>query len=192
MPVAFILDFDDEDPRKYDEVVERMGLRGRTPPGALFHVAGPGPDGGWRVCDVWESDDAFNAFAAEKIIPLSQEAGLSAPAITRFEVENTRTSGAPRSEIRFVQVIRFPTLDKAGFREMDDEVLAPGIPDALNYHVNGAAPDGGWMLFDGWSSKEDRDRFMAEQVGPVVGRHPEIAPPVIEELQVHNTLEPVG
>src|SRR3954452_23641716 len=82
MAVAFILDFDNGDPQKYEQVVERMGLDGRGAPGALFHAAGPGPDGGWRVCDVWESDDAFNAFAAEKIIPITQEAGLNAPAIT--------------------------------------------------------------------------------------------------------------
>src|SRR3954463_9647076 len=86
MAVAFILDFDNGDPQKYEQVVEKMGLGGRVAPGALFHAAGPGPEDAWRVCAVGESDDAFTAFAAEKIIPFTQEAGLHAPAITRFDV----------------------------------------------------------------------------------------------------------
>ena len=191
MAVAFILDFDNGDTEKYEAVVDRMNLGGRVAPGALFHAAGPRPDGGWRVCDVWESDDAFNAFAAERIIPYTQEAGLSAPAITRFEVAETIDSGAPRDGIAFVQVVRFPSMDGAQFDAMDDEVTAPGLPGELTYHVNGGV-DGDWVVVDAWTSKEARDRFMQTQVFPVAAQHPEIAPPEIEELQVHNTLEPVG
>src|SRR3954454_11052428 len=191
MAVAFILDFDNGDPQKYEQVVEKMGLGGRVAPGALFHAAGPGPDGGWRVCDVWESDDAFNAFAAEKIIPITQEAGLNAPAITRFEVAETIDSGALRDGIEFVQVVRFPSMDAATFDAMDKEITAPGLPGEITYHVNGGV-DGDWVVIDAWTSKEARDRFMQNQVFPVAAKHPEIAPPEIHEMQVHNTLEPVG
>ena len=44
----------------------------------------------------------------------------------------------------------------------------------------------------GGRRRSARDRFMETQVFPVAAQHPEIAPPVIEELSVHNTLEPVG
>lgn len=32
-------------------------------------------DGGWRVVDVWESEDAFNKFAKERLGPAMAAAG---------------------------------------------------------------------------------------------------------------------
>ena len=42
--------------------------------GILAHAAGP-TDDGWRVVDVWESEEAFQRFG-EVIVPLLQEAGM--------------------------------------------------------------------------------------------------------------------
>lgn len=39
-----------------------------------MHVAGP-TDGGWRVIDVWESEEAFQRFGAI-IAPILQEVGM--------------------------------------------------------------------------------------------------------------------
>jgi hypothetical protein len=191
MSVAFILDFAEGGAKEYDEVMKQMDLGGRVPPGAQFHVAGAGPSGGWRVVDVWDSDGAFEAFTQSSIIPETQAVQMPAPAVTRFDVHNTRDSGGPRSAITFLQVVRFPGMDAAMFDAMDDEILSPGIPDSLLFHVNGGA-DGDWVIADGWSSKADRDTFMETQVFPVAAKHPEIARPQIEDLVVHNTLEPRG
>ena len=46
-----------------------------------------------RVVDVWESDEAFQAFAEEKIGPYTAEVGLSEPAIERHEVHNLLARG---------------------------------------------------------------------------------------------------
>lgn len=43
-------------------------------PGLLAHIAGQGPNG-FRVVDVWESDDAFRRFG-ETLIPILQELGV--------------------------------------------------------------------------------------------------------------------
>ncbi len=42
--------------------------------GLLVHVAGQG-ESGFRVVDVWESEEAFNRFG-EKLMPILQEVGV--------------------------------------------------------------------------------------------------------------------
>ena len=45
----------------------------------VCHAAGPTPDGGWRVVDVWESEEALGRFR-QKLMPLLQQIGI--PAVT--------------------------------------------------------------------------------------------------------------
>ena len=45
--------------------------------GILVHSAGQGPDG-FRVVDVWESEDAANAFG-EQLGPILEEIGITDP-----------------------------------------------------------------------------------------------------------------
>lgn len=45
--------------------------------GLLVHTAGPAPDG-WRVVDVWESQEAFEAFGAH-LGPVLEELGITEP-----------------------------------------------------------------------------------------------------------------
>ena len=193
MPVGFILDFRDGSPETYDTVVERMQLGGRLPQGALFHVAGPGPSGGLRVVDVWESDDAFQSFADAEITPRSAEAGLGAPQIQRFDVAKIRDSGMRRDAMRFFHTAVLP-LDRAEFESLQAELFggaAPSMPEGLVFHANGPLADGGWIVAAGWTSRAARDRFLAESVGPAM-RSRGKSLPVIEEFDVHNTLEPAG
>jgi hypothetical protein len=80
---------------QYDEVVERMGyLPGGLPaPNVLFHWVTP-IENGFRVVDVWESREAFDQFAREKMVPLFEEVGVRVPSeITYFEVHNYLSGG---------------------------------------------------------------------------------------------------
>ena len=43
--------------------------------GLLVHIAGQGPTG-FRVIDVWESEEAFQRFG-EKLMPILQELGIN-------------------------------------------------------------------------------------------------------------------
>jgi hypothetical protein len=74
---------------QYDEVISKMGFehRGVGAPNALFHWVSK-TDDGIKVVDVWESPEAFQAFADEKIGPFTQEVGLDAPEITPYPVYN--------------------------------------------------------------------------------------------------------
>lgn len=66
---------------------------GAGAPGGLSHWITKTADG-MRVTDVWESKEQFEAFAAEKIGPLTAQAGITAPpSIQFFEVHNYLTAG---------------------------------------------------------------------------------------------------
>jgi hypothetical protein len=58
----------------YEQVTNRVMPGGQLPEGCRDHIAGP-IDGGWRVITVWESEDKFNQFRNERLIPAIQETG---------------------------------------------------------------------------------------------------------------------
>ena len=94
MAVAVQLDFEGGTFEQYDQVLEKMGFTHRGPlvPGGLFHWVTK-TENGIRVTDVWESREVFEKFAAEKIGPLTQAAGMPAPVIEFIEVYNYLTAG---------------------------------------------------------------------------------------------------
>jgi hypothetical protein len=58
----------------YDQTMERVIPDPSNPPdGLIAHFGGPDPDGGWRVCDVWESEGDWERFRDETLIPVAQE-----------------------------------------------------------------------------------------------------------------------
>jgi len=90
MPVAFKLRFAGGTLDQYDQVLELMGLSGGhtvDADGAVFHWV-TATDDGLLVMDVWETDEAFQRYAEDKIVPLSLQVGLGEPEITRHEIHN--------------------------------------------------------------------------------------------------------
>jgi hypothetical protein len=85
MPVAVEMDFEGATLDQYDQVMALMGLEkgGKAPPGALFHWAAAS-DSGFRVVDVWESREAFDAFAEEQIGPCTAQVGIEGPPAMTF------------------------------------------------------------------------------------------------------------
>jgi hypothetical protein len=95
MAVAVQLDFRGGTLEQYDQVIEKMGFQKGGPggPGGLFHWVAK-TDEGIRVTDVWETKEAFDTFAQEKILPITQEVGVPGPPeIQFFEVHNYLTAG---------------------------------------------------------------------------------------------------
>ena len=54
--------------------------------GRMYHVAGPTPEGNWRVVDVWESPQALDTFVKEKLMPIFQRGGIQMPKPLMWEV----------------------------------------------------------------------------------------------------------
>jgi len=74
-------------PEQYDEVIRRFG--GDFPPDGLeLHVCFLTEDGGFRVSEIWESQEHFNAWG-ERLVPVLTELGVDLPNEPEvFEVHN--------------------------------------------------------------------------------------------------------
>jgi quinol monooxygenase YgiN len=71
----------------YETITEQM-FGTKTAPavdGCLVHSAGEGPDG-FKVVDIWESQEAFDSFMNDKLMPAMQEAGMGDMTATPPEI----------------------------------------------------------------------------------------------------------
>jgi hypothetical protein len=78
----------------YDQVNPKVMPDKTLPDGCQLHIAGP-TENGWRVITVWESDEQFQQFRNEKLIPAMQEVGSEgriAPSISTQPVYRLLTS----------------------------------------------------------------------------------------------------
>ena len=72
---------------QYEEAREVVNWEGDVPDGAVLHVAGFDGDG-VRVTDVWESEDQFNRFVEERLMPGVQQVGIQGqPEVEFFPVQ---------------------------------------------------------------------------------------------------------
>lgn len=96
MAVAVQLDFEGASLEVYDQINERIGLLPGGPPSApeeLFHWVRK-TDEGFRVTDVWQSREAFEKFARERLYPVLEEVGvLHPPTVQFFDVHNYFAGG---------------------------------------------------------------------------------------------------
>lgn len=79
MAVGMLLDTPEGSQGMYEALTEKaFGTLQppTTPEGLILHTAGPHLDGGWRVFDVWESEDAFWRFFDTQLLPAARELGL--------------------------------------------------------------------------------------------------------------------
>jgi hypothetical protein len=81
MPIVAIFEASGLTQQTYEETVRRLTGKNRMSSpadwpveGLLVHVAGQGAKG-FRVVDVWTSEDAFRRFG-EKLIPVLREVGI--------------------------------------------------------------------------------------------------------------------
>lgn len=77
MAVAMLIDNPSGSQEVYEQLRERIGLD--KPAGGIFHVAGPSPNGGWRVIEIWESEEDAKRFLAERLGPAAQAVGTPPP-----------------------------------------------------------------------------------------------------------------
>jgi heme-degrading monooxygenase HmoA len=58
----------------YEQVSGKVMSGGKLPEGCQVHIAGP-TENGFRIITVWDSEDQFNQFRNEKLIPAVREVG---------------------------------------------------------------------------------------------------------------------
>jgi len=100
--IGVLFEFPGVSGQQYDEACRRLNngrplssLADWPEPGIVAHVAGPTPDGGWRVVDVWESEEAFGRFG-QQLVPVLEQVGIPAVAPQIFPVHNVVTQRPKR------------------------------------------------------------------------------------------------
>ena len=61
---------------QYDAVMAKLGLDANPAAGAVLHIASV-TDDGLEVCDVWQTEQAFNGFLEQRLLPVVSELGIA-------------------------------------------------------------------------------------------------------------------
>ena len=73
----------------YEQGMREVGLPG-APPGSHLHASGP-MEGGWRIIEVWESEEAAGAFyGSEAFQKMAQGMGIQPNVVASYQVETVR------------------------------------------------------------------------------------------------------
>jgi hypothetical protein len=94
MAVVIVNEIEGGSQEMYDEVNPKVMEGDSLPDGCQLHIAGP-IENGWRVITVWESEDRFQQFRDEKLLPALRETGEGdriSPQISAQPVHNLLTS----------------------------------------------------------------------------------------------------
>lgn len=82
MAVAMVVDNPQGSQEIYERVRAIIGLE--QPAGGICHLAGPLPEGGWRVIEVFESEQDATRFVEERVLPAVEAVGAPAPPPPKF------------------------------------------------------------------------------------------------------------
>lgn len=94
--MTFVRMYDNPDvtQEQYDAASQQVGVTAdNMPEGAVLHAAGAGPNGGWRVIEIWESEDAARKFDEERVEPVLNAVGIKRPDPETWQLHNLVTRG---------------------------------------------------------------------------------------------------
>ena len=92
MSVVMMID----NPNGSQEIYEKITSGMTLPLGGRVHVAGPGPQGGWRVIEVWETEEEARRFLRDEFAPALRAAGAQgAPPSPEFWPLHSCVTEAP-------------------------------------------------------------------------------------------------
>jgi hypothetical protein len=91
MPIAVLIDNPEGSREIYEKVRAELALE--APAGGIFHCAGPSPNGGWRVIEVWETREDADRFRNERLLPAFEAVGAPRPSVQPevWELHNVMT-----------------------------------------------------------------------------------------------------
>lgn len=83
MSIAMLLDNPAGSRELYERILENIDHD--LPMGGVLHLAGPAPEGGWRVIEIWDSPEEAKRFLTERFAPALRAAGYEgAPPAPQF------------------------------------------------------------------------------------------------------------
>jgi hypothetical protein len=75
MTVVTTLDVHGLTPEEYRAAMDKLGVEESPEPGIYMHISTPIEDG-YRIVEVWDHADGFNAFVERRMVPALQAAGI--------------------------------------------------------------------------------------------------------------------
>jgi quinol monooxygenase YgiN len=93
MTVVTTIDVYDMPNSEYRAVLDRMGVETRPEPGIYLHVTAQ-TDFGYRIIEIWNSQEAFEEFAQRRMLPALQDLGIDRT--TEITVKPLHNLFAPR------------------------------------------------------------------------------------------------
>ncbi len=95
MAIAIYFNPASMDAQRYDETIRRLEQAGAGAPRGRTYHACFGSGDKLQVFDVWESQEAFDAFVRERLGPVLQKHGIGRPEISTYPLHNGYTSAGP-------------------------------------------------------------------------------------------------
>jgi len=93
MTVVTTIDVYDMPKSEYRAVLDRMGVEARPEPGIYLHVTAQ-TDFGYRIIEIWDSQDGFEEFAQRRMVPALEQLGIDRK--TEITVKPLHNLFAPR------------------------------------------------------------------------------------------------
>ena len=84
MAVAMFMHWPGVTAGEYDALMARLGLDASPAAGGILHLATVGEDG-LEICDVWQTEQAFNGFLEQRLLPVARELDLPGEPEIRFQ-----------------------------------------------------------------------------------------------------------
>jgi hypothetical protein len=72
----------------YDIMIKEAGWKENHPVGGMLHAAAFDANGDARVADIWESEEALNAYFASALAPVFQKHNIPAPSVEIYPIHN--------------------------------------------------------------------------------------------------------
>ena len=89
MPIVQVHELAGMTREMYEQAIRDLGQSG-PPPGSHLHASGP-MDGGWRIVEVWESEDAATAFyGSARFQQMAQRLGIFPNVVASYSVETVQ------------------------------------------------------------------------------------------------------
>jgi hypothetical protein len=88
MAVAMFMHWPGMTADQYDAVMARLGLDANPAAGSVFHLAAS-TDEGLEVCEVWQTEQAFQGFLQQRLLPVVGELEITGePEIELVQLHN--------------------------------------------------------------------------------------------------------
>ena len=76
MAVAMLMHWPGVTSDQYDAVLAKIGLDANPPAGGVLHIATESGDG-IEVYEIWQTEQAFNSFLEQRLLPVVSELGIT-------------------------------------------------------------------------------------------------------------------